>query len=272
MKQTIYVDVLIGVNIFINYFLLLAVAKFLLLPVKRARLIAAALLGAIYSLEILIPSIHPVLSVLVKLLMSASIVWAAFGFGGLKPFLKRTAAFYIINFAFAGFMLVLWYFLSPQGLVIKNSVVYFNISPILLIVLTVICYLLITFLNRVTGRQMPKELFCRITVTRGEKSCVCTAKVDTGNSLKEPFSNSPVAVVYEPAVTEIIPPEESANFRLVPFATVSGGGLLKAFRPDKLTVLYGKRAIETQNVYIALSKTKLGEFDALLNPDLLSPL
>ena len=272
LKQTIYVDVLVGVNLFINYFLLLATAKFLLLPVKRKRLVLASAVGAMYSLTILLPEINPVLSVFVKLLMSASIVWAAFGYGGINLFIKKTAVFYIINFAFAGLMMALWYFLSPSGLIIRNSVVYFNISPLFLIALTVLCYLVITFLNRITGRKMPKGLFCRITAKRGNKSCVFSAKVDTGNSLKEPFSGNPVVVAYEKAVSDIIPPEGSMGLRLVPYGTVSGDGLLKAFKPDEFTVLYGKHKAETKNVYIAVSKTKPGEFDALLSPELLPPL
>ena len=272
LKQTIYVDVLVGVNLFINYFLLLATAKFLLLPVKRKRLVLASAVGALYSLTILLPEISPVLSVFVKLLMSASIIWAAFGYGGINFFIKKTAVFYIINFAFAGLMMALWYFLSPSGLIIRNSVVYFDISPLLLIVLTVLCYLLVTFLNRITGRQMPKGLYCRVSVKRGNSSCVFSAKVDTGNSLKEPFSGNPVVVAYEKAVSAIIPPEGSIGFRAVPYGTVSGEGILKAFKPDEFTVLYGKRKAETKNVYIAVSKTKPGDCDALLNPELLGPL
>lgn len=272
MEQTIYVDVLVGVNLFINYFLLLATAKFLLLPIKRKRLVLASAIGAVYSLTILIPAINPVLSVFVKLLMSASIIWAAFGYGNINVFVKKTAVFYIINFAFAGLMMAIWYFLSPSGLIIKNSVVYFDISPLLLIALTVLCYLLITFLNRITGRQMPKGLFCRVTVKRGNSSCVFSAKVDTGNSLKEPFSGNPVVVAYEKAVSAVVPTEGSICLRVVPYGTVSGEGLLKAFKPDSFTVLYGKHKAETKNVYIAVSKTKPGDCDALLNPELLPPL
>lgn len=270
LKQTIYVDVLVGVNLFINYFLLLATAKFLLLPFKRKRLILASAAGAAYSLTILLPQINPVLSVLVKLLMSASIVWAAFGYGGINSFIKKTAVFYIINFAFAGLMTALWYFLSPSGLIIRNSVVYFDISPLMLIALTVLCYVLITLLNRITGRQMPQKLFCRVKVRRGGASCVFSAKVDTGNSLKEPFSGYPVVVAYEKAVSSVIP-DGGTGVRLVPYGTVSGEGLLKAFKPDGFTVLYGKQEAEIKNVYVAVSKTKPGDCDALLNPELLPP-
>ncbi len=269
LKQTIYLDVLIGVNLIINYFLLLAVSKFLSLPVKRIRLVAAALLGAACSLTILLPEVPMLLSLFIKLAMAATIVLAAFPFGGLKELLRRTAAFFIMSFSFAGFMLALWYFIAPQGMVIKNSVVYFDISPLLLIAMTVVCYMVVRIINRITGRQAPETLFCRIKIHYNGQTVSCLAKVDTGNTLTEPFSNYPVAVVNEKCIPGIVPKEESGKIRLVPFHAVSGGGLLPAFKPDLLTVICGDKQIEIHNVYVAVTKSKFGEFGALLNPDLL---
>ena len=102
--QTVYLDVLIGVNLFINYFLLLAVARFLHIPAKRGRMVAGAALGAFYALSIFLPELHPVLSLLIKLLMSGSIVWLAFPIQSWKTFLRALAGFYLTSFAFAGFM------------------------------------------------------------------------------------------------------------------------------------------------------------------------
>ena len=269
LKQTVYIDVLVGVNLFVNYFLLLCVSKFLGLAPKRRRLVAAALLGAAYSLSILLPEFGVAVPLLLKLLMSLSIVLAAFGYRGLRQLIRETAAFYIVSFAFAGLMLVLWYLLAPQGLLIRNSVVYFDISPLVLIVLTVVCYVAVTLLHRITGRQMPRELDCRSVSECGGRTCSCTARVDTGNLLREPFSGDPVAVVWESALAGLVPPKDSLNFRLIPFDAVSGGGVLEAFRPDRLTVFCDRKTIETRKVFVAVAKARLGAFDALLNPDLL---
>ncbi|HEX3017555.1 MAG TPA: sigma-E processing peptidase SpoIIGA [Caproicibacter sp.] len=269
MKQTIYIDVLMAVNFFITYFLLLACAKFLALPIKRSRLAGASALGAVFALSVLLPEYPAVLSLLMKLLMSIAIVICAFGFGGIKRLIRNTLAFYVISFAFAGTMVAIWYFCAPQGLVIRNSVVYFNISPILLILLAATCYAVITLINRITGRQPPKDLFCRITVSHGGVSCGCSARVDTGNSLREPFSNYPVAVIERSVIRRLIPPNGNLNFRLIPYDAVSGSGVLKAFRPDRLTIDYRNKSIQVTEVYIAVSETKLGDSEALLNPDLL---
>ena len=269
MKQKIYIDVLIGINLFINYFLLLSVTKFLSIKVKRIRIIAASALGAFCSLIILLPELNLFLSFLLKIVISALIILIAYPICGLKQFIRELTSFYIISFAFAGFMIAMWYFIAPQGLIIKNSVVYFNISPLMLIVLTVICYLVIRFIQRITGRENPKELFCNIIIEFNGKSVSCTAKVDTGNTLTEPFSNAPVVVVDKKALHNMVPDQSSGKIRFVPFQDVSGGGLLQAFKPDKLTVCFGEKNIETDEVYIALTNSKFGTFSALLNPDLL---
>lgn len=269
LTQVVYVDVLVGVNLIVNYFLLLATARFLSLPFHRGRLIAAAGLGALYSLSILFPEWNAFLSLFLKLLMSASIVLAGFGWKGIKPFVRAAVSFYLVNFAFAGLMVAVWYFLAPQGMLIRNSMVYFDISPLMLIALTVGCYLLITLFHRITGRQMPREMFCSVRVECGGRSCQFTGKVDTGNTLREPFSGDPVAVVYEPAVASIVPPKEGLNFRLIPYDVVSGGGVLEAFRPERMVIQSGKQTYETGRLYIAVTKKKFGEFDALLSPDLL---
>lgn len=269
MKQTVYIDVLMTVNFFINYFLLLACAKFLSLSFKRSRLAIASALGAVFSLCVLLPEYPAVLSLTGKLLMSVAIVLCAFGFGGIKRIIRNTLAFYVINFAFAGAMIAVWYFFAPQGMVMRNSIVYFNISPVLLIVFAAGCYAVFSIIGRITGRRAPKELFCHITVQRGGISCGCNARVDTGNSLREPFSNYPVVVIEQNTIRRLIPPEGTLNFRLIPFEAVGGSGVLKAFRPERLTIQYADRIIQVSNVYIAVSQTRLGSYEALLNPDLL---
>ncbi|HEX3037578.1 MAG TPA: sigma-E processing peptidase SpoIIGA [Oscillospiraceae bacterium] len=286
MKQTIYVDVLVATNIFINYFLLLAVSKFLRVTYKRLRLIAASTLGALYSLIILLPQMNPWLSLFVKLVMSVTIVLLAFKRTSIKMFLRELVCFYLTSFAFAGLMLAAWYFFAPQGMAMKNSIVYFNISPLLLIVATVVCYAVLRLINRITGQQAVKNTFCRLTITKNEISVTCSAKVDTGSSLTEPFSHFPVVVAEYQSIEKIVPEQikqcmkntvnyddsagQLGGFRLVPFHALSGEGVLPAFQPDKIILHTTKNTIETKQVYIAVFSGKLagGAFDALLNPEL----
>lgn len=290
MKQTIYIDVLIAVNIFINYFLLLATAKFLAICRVRLRILAAAVLGAAYSLTILLPYIPTVLSLLMKLAMSATLIFVAFPKGSIKQFFKSLSCFYMMNFAFAGLMMALWYFLSPQGVFIKNSIVYIPISPVILIAATSVCYEIIRLVYRFIGKHEVSGGCCTVVIYRDEKTITCTAKIDTGNSLVEPFSHYPVIVMEYEALSELFNVEMRAFFqekrwertgyivgsenipriRMVPFQTISGIGVLPAFSPDKVVIKSAKKQIETGDVYVAVCQEKITNdgFRALINPDL----
>ncbi|MDE7235957.1 MAG: sigma-E processing peptidase SpoIIGA, partial [Helicobacter japonicus] len=218
MKQTIYLDVLICVNLFINYFLLLAVAKFLKIYFKRKRIIAAAVLGAFYSLYILLPKINIIVSFLIKVIISVTIIICAFGFHSIKQFLKQFLCFYSINFAFCGTMFAIWYFIAPRNLIVKNGITYFNISPLLLVTTTLISYTVTRIIQKVTGQEVPDDLFCDIVIEQSGNTQKVRAKIDTGNSLKEPFSQLPVLIVEKRTVEKVVPKKYKPNkFRIVPY-------------------------------------------------------
>ena len=112
------------------------------------------------------------------------------------------------------------------------------------------------------------------------------AKIDTGNLLREPFSNLPVIVMRKSYANKIIPnclkdyfnanlisddnAKKFAQFRIrmIPVKTVSGNAVFPAFRPDAIITSDGIR----QNAYIAIcpDNTLSPEIEALINPDLIN--
>ncbi len=285
MKQVIYIDILIAVNLFINYFLLAATAKFLCLKWKTWRLIFGEVLGAVYSLYILIPEFNLLLSIVIKFFMSFTIIWATFGAKNIKIFIKTLLCFYSVNFAFSGIMFAAWCIFRPNGMAINNGVVYFNISPVMLISSTLVSYILIEFINRIVGKKENKSRWCDVNIKFGDKSAVLKAKVDTGNSLREPFSDLPVIVVRKSSAAEILPDDMFINMtdksktninilqnikykiRMIPFKTVSGDGLFPAFKPSGISIAGGPE----KKAYVAVcpNQTLPEETCALINPDLM---
>lgn len=288
MTNIIYVDILICINMFINYFMLLATANFLRLPVKRLRFLLGSLLGAFYSLYILLPPTNIFVSFIIKLFMSITIVIAAFGALGKKYVIKSILCFYLINFAFSGSMMALWYLFSPKGLVVKNSVVYFNISPLLLFCTTLVSYVIIQGVNKIIGTRLHKSLFCDVVIYFNNSNVKLRAKIDTGNTLKEPFSDLPAIVTEFKYIKKIIPRDmhkffidldcrsfpsdpEKNKYRVVPFQVISEQGVLPAFLSDRVMIIYEGITSE-RKAYIAVCCKKLltGNFCALLNPELLN--
>ena len=157
MKQVIYIDVLICVNLVINYFLILATSKFLYLRLKRLRLILGEVLGAFYSLYILLPDYPVFVSLITRLFMAATIMGTVFGFKNLKILAKSVAYFFVVSFLFSGIMFGMWYVFRPRGMAINNGVVYFNISPLLLIASSLVAYTVIEVTNRILEKKENKS-------------------------------------------------------------------------------------------------------------------
>ncbi|MBR1779763.1 MAG: sigma-E processing peptidase SpoIIGA [Clostridia bacterium] len=291
MRQTIYIDVLISINLLIDYFILRLEIKILNLDVKRKRIILASLVGGIYSLFILFDSFGFFLSMLIKLLMSGTVVLIAFGKQQLRFFTKLLAIFYFINFLFGGMVFFIWYFFSPKDIYTKNGIVYFNISPIFLIVSTGVIYLVLKVYYNFVGSQNRFIGLCQLKIKNNGQEVALQAKIDTGSDLREPFSNIPVIVAEYESIEKILSekakkyiiefPEnpgglekfslkEDLKMRLVPFNTISNSGLLPAFVPDEITLTH-KKYTRKIKAYLAISHKKIanGDFKALVNPELI---
>ncbi|BED92582.1 MAG: sigma-E processing peptidase SpoIIGA [Candidatus Paraimprobicoccus trichonymphae] len=288
MEPTIYIDVLISVNLFISYSILIATSKFLYLKTNKKRIFLGAFLGALYSLSILLPELNFFVSLIVKLIMSIIIVIVTFGFN-FKNLLKITSCFYFMNIAFSGFIFILWFIFEPSGVILNNTEIYFNILPNVLVIFTIISYFTIQIINRFVGNcKIDKDYSCNLEIKVSNNIISLNAKIDTGNNLKEPFSNIPVLVVCEDLIKNVIPDNirdflckkdmenvnlESlnTNVRIIPFKTISGEGLLPAFKPDYITILDKKNQNLKKEVYIAICSNKIldGNCKALINPEVL---
>lgn len=283
MKQVIYIDILIAVNLFINYFLIISTAKFLHLKIKKSRMIIGEALGGIYSLYILLPPISFIISVIVKFFMSASIIFASFRFSRIKTFFKTLICFYLISFAFSGIMLALWCAFRPQGMSVNNGVVYFSISPVILVISTVITYIILKIINRIIGKRSFGKVTCEVKISEGNSVAILTALIDTGSSLIEPFSGLPVIVAKSENIQSVCPDEilsagSIENFdhtaflksklRMIPFKTISGDGLLPAFKPKN--VIINGSAPKEAYIAVCASDTLPEGCSAIINSDLIS--
>lgn len=281
MKQVIYVDILVAINLFINYLLIMATSKFLSLKLNKWRLIFGEILGGIYSLYILLPPVGLVLSLLIKFIMSATIVVSTFKIPNIVVFVKLLTCFYIINFVFTGMMLALWCAYKPASMAINNGTVYFSISPTVFFISGFITYILLKTINRILGKRTFTKSMCEIKIFHENKISILNAMIDTGNSLTEPFSGLPVIVAEKESVKnifsiEVLPSEIQTSqkndilksrFRMIPYKTIAGEGLLPAFKPEKITLNDGP----PKQAYVAIcSKSDLPEnFSAIVNSELI---
>ena len=281
VQMAIYVDILLVTNYVVNMLLLNCYAKFAGRKLRRTRLIAAALVGALGSLSIFLPSFSMFFEITYKLALSATMILIVAKPRSLHGFCSDWLMFFAANFLFAGAMLAVWIFLKPRGMLYYNGIVYFNISAVALLFLTVTAYFIGDIFWRIAknGRVSHQKyaLFLRL----GERTVTLNAILDTGNNLYEPFSGTPVAICRMDSLLPLFPYgfedaicklnfENTARFgikvRFIPYTVVGDNGMLPAFRPDE-AVLNNGQSFAVEDIYIAVSANGMVN-DALLHPDL----
>ncbi len=269
MNHEIYLDILFCTNFIIDYMILLSVKRFLSLSCRLRRLLPAAAAGGLCSFVILLPPLPSGLSLIISFACACFVVGAAFAPIPRKMFFKAAAAFFLISFGFCGIMMSMLTLFSPETLLVRNGSAYLDISPLMLVVSSLFCYVVLRVIMRITGSGRPKDICCTVRVKQKERSIVFTGRLDTGSTLKEPFSGLPVIVVKRSAY-----PEDGrsgdTSLRVVPFSSVGGEGLLYAFKADEITIINSgiKRRV---SAYISLCDDEklIGGEDAVIPYELI---
>ena len=294
----IYLDVLLALNLFIDFLLLTATGRLLRLPHKRGRLVLGAAIGAASCCLVLIPDLPAPLSLLLKLAAAALIIRAAFRWQGGAAYIKQLLVFLVVSAVFAGLSFALWFFAAPEGFYLLDGVVYYQVSPLLLVALTVFSYLVLSLYDRFTRKNAPEGRDYRLSLTAGGGTVRLRALYDTGHHVTDVFSGCPVAIVRYQALAPCLPaelkeavagamrtdgfPPDGGNvttavksrLRMIPLRTVSGTGLLPAFQPSgaPLETTAGKGA-DVSGIYVAVCDTLgRGEYDAIVGADIVSLL
>ena len=279
----IYIDVLITVNIFVDFFLILCTKQFLHIKTSYKKMILASIAGGFFSLIALFPTLPIILNIIIDLTIATIITSIAFGeykikktvtnaFNSkkhkaflyeLKNKLKRVAVYFSFTFSFYGIMIFIYTVFKPNKLEIYNDVIYFDISPVILIILTLICYYIINIIKRMTKGANGFET-CNIEVNVNKQSFSFIAKIDTGCTLKEPFSNYEVIIAETILFNNFQP--DNKKIRLIPFTSLGGNGVIKGFRPDEVKI--NNKNIGNE-IYIGLCENIMkGDVKALISFEL----
>ena len=262
----IYVDILFVVNFFITLLLLLLTARLTKREVKTLRLVFSSVFGGAYSM-IILADIPFYLSVISKLTSALIIVFIAFGFKRLKRFAAACLIFLFSSFVFLGIISGIYLIFRSPLIAVNNGAVYFDISARGLLLCAFISYLLSCIVIRLYNRKLEKGEVCPMKIINGGKTVSLTALTDTGNKLREPFSDSPVIVADGEKVKSVF---SEKTLRLIPASTVSSSTYLMAFKPDKIIIKTKNGEREIENAYVALStEMKDSPCSAVINPEIL---
>lgn len=216
---------------------------------------------------IFVENIPFAVNILLKTSTSAIMIFIAFGAKNIKAFLKNSAAFFLVNFGFAGIMFAICTALIPNAAIYKNGIVYFDISIFTLTVSSVICYAVLCIISRFTKSKIPEKSVYTITIHYDDKKTEGKALFDSGNKLCDCFSGRPVIIAEKNFIKKLCTDDITSmkNFRLIPFSTIGGSGALPAFLADKTEICINGTLHESRDIYIAVTDKKFvsGGYSAL---------
>lgn len=272
--MVVYADILVLLNMAVDYFLLALTARLIKAGAPVWRQLLAAFLGGLSALTLFLPELGAPAELLLRAAVCAVLTLTAFGFGTFKRWLRAVAVFFGVSFAYAGGMLGLWQLLRPDGMVIRNSVVYLNISPLFLILFSAAAYFIVLLLRTWLSKNGAAAERCEVRVTANRSSSSFTAIADTGNSLEDSFGCSEVIIADRAAVEALFSDDSDAElrrrYRVLPCTTVAGTELLDGYRCDKAYITYGGKTTELSRPILAVSKTPMrGDYSAVINPKIL---
>ena len=265
----LYLDLWFGLNWLCDYLLCLLTARAAGLFLRRRRYRLCALLGALFATLSFLPGFSFLCHPLWKLAFGFLIGYTAFHTE--RSPLSCILLFFLISSAFGGALILL----SPPG------GHFFSLSLRAFLLSFLFCYALGALLFRCRTLLTQKKTCSVIVIHQGRKASF-QALLDTGNSLRDPLTGSPVLLASPRALQNLLSqesiqiglsdpvtlvsrsrnlPEFGGKLRLIPYTAVGGTGLLPAFRPDSLMI-----DGETHGEFlVALSPQVVGDgFEAIL--------
>jgi len=273
---TVYIDVLIVLNLYINYFLIRSAVLVIRRSVSAKRCLLAAGIGAAGSLVILLPELPFIVIALEKIALGALITFAAFGKQKPVDFAVCALFFLLVNFVYAGLMTALWTFCAPYGMVFGNGVAYFNIPLAAVAAFTAAAYFAVRLARYFADRRLRCNKICSVKISINDTEIQLRGLCDTGNGLCDIFSGKPVIVCKYEKIAEITPKnaldflegklDESGGLRLIPCRTMNSESLLPIFAADRIFI-DGKAA----DALVGITKNPLGsEVDCIFDPKIIS--
>jgi|GEM_PF-89882 Sporulation factor SpoIIGA. len=296
MYLELYIDILFVVNVVMNYILLTLVRKILKCQTTHFRVLLGSIVG---SLMACILVVLPIRSVLMQILIgyivtSTCMVQIGCNIKGKKNLVRGVLSLYVLAFIMVGIYEALsgyieidnWLNLALMGSG-QRSVAFRTF-----LTLTTLSYIIMvcgingfkSFRNKVINTY---EV---ILIEKGRKKELI-GFLDTGNHLRDPFSQKPVSILDYAAIKGLM--EETSidslmkmgnyeefgqnaekKIRYIPFHSIGKEkGVLPAVTIDFMNIKMGKRNIIVKNPVLAVCKQPVsvkGEYQVVLSPMLVN--
>lgn len=276
MYFEVYIDSLLLLQFVMNCYLLALVNHMLRQTVCCRRILGGALCGAVLSV---IPFVLPLkiyvcvfLSFFMSVICMTIITFRTYR---KEKFLRVMEKLGISTVLLGGILIVLMRILP------KGTDTCLGVSGVLL--LGGVVY---GVLSKLIKRRDKEKNICLVTLFgKGDVSLAATnetakehkisvqALIDTGNSLTEPISGKPVAVLDKEVFEQLFIGENPEGFRMIPFHSIGKKtGVLPGYLLERILVETEESTKEYKGIYVGISDEIISEtntYKMILNPKML---
>ena len=271
---------------------------------KRLRLLrlstAAFVMALLYVLFIVFVPNSIVINILASLLLIVLGVGIAFRPKHAREFAQLIGLSYIFAFAVGGFGLALFSFTNVGSLHLGAGQMPQSFPLNILLGSSAVFYIIVKlFKGWYLKRAIKRQVLCDVEIFVNDKQQHFKALVDTGHSLLDPISNTPVIIAEFSVVKQFLPDHLKLIFyenrendldaitqdsldqgfvgriRMIPFSALgTRNGMLIGFRTDQVTIRQDESEPATlRESIIGIYNNKLsgkGGYQGLLNPEMLN--
>ena len=239
----IYVDLVFFINFFFDMLLLLTVNIVLKRNIKFRRVLLGSLIGGL-SIFFLFIKLNSITLFLLKVLISIIMLVITFGIKDKTYFIKNFLYLYFVSIVLGGFIyfLNLEFSYKNEGLIFINN--GFSINIIILLILSpIILYL---YIKQRHDLKIQTNYYYKVSFKYKDKTYTYNAYLDTGNKLYDPYTKTPVILLYDKNIKIDKP-------IYIPYKTLNNSGIIEAFKINEITI---NDKLIKRKVLVGLSKDK----------------
>lgn len=291
--MTIYLDIVLFENIFLNFIIILSTAIIGKTKIKIIRNFLASLLGSIFAIFNYIVNINWFYGIILKVIISILMMKIAFPKCNIKKTTKLLMFFYLVSFTFGGIAFMLLFFINPKDIIVRKDHLV-GVYPLkIAIVSGIIGFLVFIIISKIIKNNLSKKsILCDIEIFYNGNAKKIKTMIDTGNLLKEPINKTDVVIVEKDSLESIVSKDvldniqsilqgkwlESENLysykiKLIPFSSLGNdNGLLIGFKPDYIKI-YSEEECIRNDILIGIYDGKLSKnnlYTSLIGLDVLN--
>lgn len=219
----IYIDLLMILNFFFDFILLLSVSIILKRNANIYRIILGAFVGGISILSLFI-NFNSLTLFIFKFIISIFMVIISFNYKNIKYTIKNIIFLYLASIILGGFL----YFLNIEFSYKKIGMVFINNGlSVNVIFLIIFCPIIIyIYVKECLSLKINYSNYYKINLYYNNKKYSLNGFVDTGNVLE--YFNKPVILTNIKI--------DIGTFFYIPYKTIDNNGLIKCIKPDKIEI------------------------------------